>query len=123
YQFRSSLYLTNGYGEPIALPPDLRIYLLSAFQHGGNNPAEFPGPRGNCQNLTNPNYHGPTLRALLIALDRWADRGVSPPDSAVPSVRHRSEEHTSELQSLTNLVCRLLLEKKNTRTSPSSLSP
>src|SRR5438093_4573822 len=27
--------------------------------------------------------------------------------------RLRSEEHTSELQSLTNLVCRLLLEKKN----------
>src|SRR5262249_56556452 len=27
--------------------------------------------------------------------------------------RTRSEEHTSELQSLTNLVCRLLLEKKN----------
>src|SRR5438093_13149355 len=26
--------------------------------------------------------------------------------------RSRSEEHTSELQSLTNLVCRLLLEKK-----------
>src|SRR5438093_9425901 len=26
--------------------------------------------------------------------------------------RMRSEEHTSELQSLTNLVCRLLLEKK-----------
>src|SRR5262249_58191054 len=33
--------------------------------------------------------------------------------------RGRSEEHTSELQSLTNLVCRLLLEnkKKNIRTS------
>src|SRR5258706_9753356 len=28
---------------------------------------------------------------------------------------HRSEEHTSELQSLTNLVCRLLLEKKKIR--------
>src|SRR5262249_61685940 len=28
----------------------------------------------------------------------------------------RSEEHTSELQSLTNLVCRLLLEKKKTST-------
>src|SRR5262249_56900766 len=27
---------------------------------------------------------------------------------------YRSEEHTSELQSLTNLVCRLLLEKKTT---------
>src|SRR5258706_11379019 len=29
-----------------------------------------------------------------------------------PSPTSRSEEHTSELQSLTNLVCRLLLEKK-----------
>src|SRR5258706_9195502 len=29
-----------------------------------------------------------------------------------PDSSHRSEEHTSELQSLTNLVCRLLLEKK-----------
>src|SRR5437588_9468141 len=28
------------------------------------------------------------------------------------SVRHRSEEHTSELQSHSDLVCRLLLEKK-----------
>src|SRR5205085_5493415 len=27
--------------------------------------------------------------------------------------KHRSEEHTSELQSQSNLVCRLLLEKKN----------
>src|SRR5688572_32564482 len=34
----------------------------------------------------------------------------------------RSEEHTSELQSQSNLVCRLLLEKKNTiRQSCSSL--
>src|SRR5258706_7055367 len=30
-----------------------------------------------------------------------------------PSQYPRSEEHTSELQSLTNLVCRLLLENKN----------
>src|SRR5260370_993450 len=30
--------------------------------------------------------------------------------------RSRSEEHTSELQSHLNLVCRLLLEKKNTET-------
>src|SRR2546430_10379426 len=29
---------------------------------------------------------------------------------------HRSEEHTSELQSQSNLVCRLLLEKKNKTT-------
>src|SRR2546427_8375735 len=31
--------------------------------------------------------------------------------------RPRSEEHTSELQSQSNLVCRLLLEKKNIRFS------
>src|SRR5437016_6451399 len=30
------------------------------------------------------------------------------------ALRGRSEEHTSELQSLTNLVCRLLLEKNKT---------
>src|SRR5258706_9118264 len=33
--------------------------------------------------------------------------------AATPQEQGRSEEHTSELQSLTNLVCRLLLEKKN----------
>src|SRR2546426_7529691 len=32
----------------------------------------------------------------------------------LPSARRRSEEHTSELQSPCNLVCRLLLEKKKT---------
>src|SRR5438046_4029667 len=32
--------------------------------------------------------------------------------SPLNRLRLRSEEHTSELQSLTNLVCRLLLEKK-----------
>src|SRR5690606_41683577 len=32
---------------------------------------------------------------------------------ALLDMRHRSEEHTSELQSRENLVCRLLLEKKN----------
>src|SRR2546430_11457954 len=31
---------------------------------------------------------------------------------AHPAVHRRSEEHTSELQSQSNLVCRLLLEKK-----------
>src|SRR5438046_7655971 len=33
-----------------------------------------------------------------------------------PEILTRSEEHTSELQSLTNLVCRLLLEKKKKQT-------
>src|SRR5258706_5890916 len=33
-------------------------------------------------------------------------------DGKITSWNERSEEHTSELQSLTNLVCRLLLDKK-----------
>src|SRR2546425_7977757 len=37
----------------------------------------------------------------------WVREGLHPADGA-----HRSEEHTSELQSLAYLVCRLLLEKK-----------
>src|SRR2546430_10875656 len=38
------------------------------------------------------------------------DRGRRPPPA------RRSEEHTSELQSQSNLVCRLLLEKKKKQT-------
>src|SRR5438093_6381205 len=44
-------------------------------------------------------------RRLGLCLLLGARRGID-------VLRRRSEEHTSELQSLTNLVCRLLLEKK-----------
>src|SRR2546426_8508416 len=40
------------------------------------------------------------------------------PQMTEDSKRARSEEHTSELQSPCNLVCRLLLEKKKTRNVP-----
>src|SRR2546430_7555479 len=40
------------------------------------------------------------------------------PRSSSPHSRERSEEHTSELQSQSNLVCRLLLEKKHLRDAP-----
>src|SRR5438270_9624256 len=39
--------------------------------------------------------------------------GIHWPIHHAPAVIARSEEHTSELQSQSNLVCRLLLEKKN----------
>src|SRR5258708_24653714 len=42
---------------------------------------------------------------------------------AAGRARHRSEEHTSELQSPDHLVCRLLLEKKNTNTVQSCELP
>src|SRR5258706_9906584 len=47
------------------------------------------------------------VRPFSIAI--WAFAGVAP---SMRTSQSRSEEHTSELQSLTNLVCRLLLEKK-----------
>src|SRR2546426_3553799 len=39
------------------------------------------------------------------------------PGAEAEFIRARSEEHTSELQSPCNLVCRLLLEKKKKNTS------
>src|SRR5438093_7508605 len=59
-----------------------------------------------------------------LASPRVVDLPDLPPDLArfysenEAADRGRSEEHTSELQSLTNLVCRLLLEKKKKQVSP-----
>src|SRR5438046_8070494 len=51
--------------------------------------------------------------------DRWLieDGRRGQLEAYVGRPRSRSEEHTSELQSLTKLVCRLLLEKKNKQTT------
>src|SRR5690606_41887132 len=67
------------------------------------------------------------LRRLLALTELWDERvGILQVTDAVGglvrvralvSARDRSEEHTSELQSRENLVCRLLLEKKNTNKS------
>src|SRR2546426_5212387 len=60
-------------------------------------------------------------RSTLFPTRRSSDLARVPPeglgdDDGVPRRRQeaRSEEHTSELQSPCNLVCRLLLEKKKT---------
>src|SRR5262245_51550237 len=44
----------------------------------------------------------------------FVDSGLPEGDPPPPLPEGRSEEHTSELQSLRHLVCRLLLEKKKT---------
>src|SRR5688572_32650021 len=49
----------------------------------------------------------------MAAIDAGHPRG----EAAVRAVEARSEEHTSELQSQSNLVCRLLLEKKKNKAS------
>src|SRR5258706_8656774 len=60
---------------------------------------------------------GPKLGSLRLPVRHYVRRCRRFEPSAVTGFhvhRQRSEEHTSELQSLTNLVCRLLLEKKKT---------
>src|SRR5690606_39657056 len=47
-------------------------------------------------------------------IERVPVRAKAPDDGADEVMHVRSEEHTSELQSRENLVCRLLLEKKKT---------
>src|SRR2546427_7490883 len=61
--------------------------------------------------------HSATTAATTPASTTGCSSGASPCSSAswrrsASSVATRSEEHTSELQSQSNLVCRLLLEKK-----------
>src|SRR5258706_2456896 len=65
-------------------------------------------------------------RRVPEPVDALAPRRVFDGSCLVVEVRSRavvarSEEHTSELQSLTNLVCRLLLEKK-TKTARTELA-
>src|SRR5437867_4860926 len=57
-------------------------------------------------NRTGPNGGATEAGAFAICV-------LSPIITASPCFRSRSEEHTSELQSPYDLVCRLLLEKKN----------
>src|SRR3989441_13238420 len=64
-------------------------------------------------------YWQPAVRLATWATRRLKPRSTSPCGSQIEVdrgfkrlVAHRSEEHTSELQSLAYLVCRLLLEKK-----------
>src|SRR2546430_7584219 len=56
----------------------------------------------------------PYTTLFRSSLPHASRRGTErlPRASLLPSATSRSEEHTSELQSQSNLVCRLLLEKK-----------
>src|SRR2546427_7964829 len=90
-------------GQPGALCRAVRL-------HAGDEHAalgiEAVGPLGE-----------PQQRHVLA---RHADAPAA--DQNVPLLRLRSEEHTSELQSQSNLVCRLLLEKKKRTTITTSSS-
>src|SRR6266571_3554127 len=100
----------GGAGEDAARQPRVAVGSRDHFAggHGGGRSSGAPQ-----EILLDP------LLLLHPLLDRDADRVGhgedlvrAQPDHAVGRDAARSEEHTSELQSHVNLVCRLLLEKK-----------
>src|SRR2546427_3466900 len=64
----------------------------------------------------------PVVRLLdAAAVGQALGRMGRKPGTALDvALARRSEEHTSELQSQSNLVCRLLLEKKKKETTPAT---
>src|SRR5256885_3862253 len=82
---------------------------VSAGQHATG--AEMADMAGLLQGLLEPGLGTGRWRlAACLRLGTCADLALRVQQQDV--VIHRSEEHTSELQSPCNLVCRLLLEKK-----------
>src|SRR5215213_11369954 len=97
---------------PVVFPPSTRRLLHQGVELAASgldqrlHPAEpLPHPRLVHGLLESPLPGGEALHLHL------SDDGEERPRD-IGQDAERSEEHTSELQSLTNLVCRLLLEKK-----------
>ncbi len=55
-----------------------RVYVFAGGQHG---PAAFPARRSIGRHLNNPNDYRWSMRALLVAMNRWVKDGTAPPAS------------------------------------------
>jgi hypothetical protein len=84
YQSRASLVATDTQGNPLAMPDNVRLFLLANLQHAAAAGAQS-ALNAICAFPTNPLYAGPSLRALLVALDDWISKGRSAPASRYPS--------------------------------------
>ena len=84
YQQRASLVVTDTKGDPITMPDNVRLFLLSNLQHYAlaRDKSELVKA---CANPTNPLNAGPPVRALLAAMNDWIAKGTLPPDSRYPS--------------------------------------
>jgi len=81
WQARSSLVVTDTSGADIALPDEVRVYTVSGVPHApfrslAKPVMQLPGNRLG---------YGAFMRALLVALFEWVERGTAPPDSRFPS--------------------------------------
>jgi Alpha/beta hydrolase domain len=84
YQQRASLVVTDTQGNAIAMPDNVRLFLLSNLQHYSLAQDKSQMVK-TCANPTNPLNAGPSVRALLVALDAWINKGTLPPASRYPS--------------------------------------
>jgi len=84
YQQRASLVVTDTMGNALAMPDNIRLFLLSNLQHYSLANAK-PEMVKVCAFPTNPLNAGPPVRALLVALDDWISKGTPPPASRYPS--------------------------------------
>src|SRR2546425_5121644 len=91
---------------------------LSSLPYTAKSPAG-PEPDGGCVSPFGGRRSGAheVLRRVEEVLQRFLEAVRQLPQPAERVQLVRSEEHTSELQSLAYLVCRLLLEKKKNRTT------
>ena len=89
WQMKASLNVHDGHGDPVPVPDNVRFYLLASHPHGGAaGVGARPTDLGACAYPTNTyRSAAPAMRALLVALDDWADRGIEPPASSYPDVR------------------------------------
>jgi Alpha/beta hydrolase domain len=84
YQGRASLLVTDSQGNALAMPDNVRLFLLSNLQHYSLASAKSDMAR-ICAYPTNPLNAGPPMRALLVAMDGWITNGTPAPDSRYPS--------------------------------------
>jgi hypothetical protein len=84
YQQRASLVVTDTQGNPITMPDNVRLFLLSNLQHYALAQDKSQMVKV-CANPTNPLNAGPAVRALLVAMNEWIAKGTLPPVSRYPS--------------------------------------
>src|SRR5262249_61909866 len=109
------------------LQPSRCSILAFFFSPYGHHRDLHSFPTRRSSDLPSKKSYSSTIRCPMTCPTIW-HCAIKPRRLPLPSARNtlcatsrrslnptfRSEEHTSELQSLTNLVCRLLLEKKKT---------
>ncbi len=91
WNMEASLNVVNGIGDHVHTPPNVRLYFLSSNSHGGSiGLFNSPLAAGICAHPANGDATGqsPTHRALLVALDEWADKSIEPPRSNYPVVHN-----------------------------------